>query len=72
MKRLALIGLVVFMASCTKHYTCTCKTKDTNQVTQIEQYDHVRLKTAETKCDALSAKLNPPYSVKENTCKVSE
>jgi hypothetical protein len=72
MRRLALIGLVVFMASCTKHYTCTCKAKDSGTVTQMESYDHVRLKTAKTNCDALSAKLNPPYSVRENSCTLSE
>jgi hypothetical protein len=68
MKRLALIGLVVFMASCTKHYTCTCKTHDTGALTKVEDYDHTRKKTAKNKCDALSATLNPPYSVQANDC----
>jgi hypothetical protein len=68
MKRLALIGLVVFSASCTKHYTCTCKTHDTGAATKTETYDHVRKETAKSSCDALSVTLNPPYSVQANDC----
>lgn len=72
MKRIALIALVVFAASCNKHYTCTCRVHDTQTLTKMEEYDHVSKSTAENKCNALSATLNPPYSVQANDCTLSK
>jgi hypothetical protein len=70
MKRIALIAIVVFAASCKKDYTCTCRIVDNDKVTYSENYEDVTKEHAKSLCDQKAKVMVPPYTVQYHVCAI--